>query len=365
MKLKTVYIDDAVAKSREAISIAARINVPVEIVPNADEVFRRVSQSSDPAGAGKEILWLTRNKGPFLKDCPGTKTYICCDYEILHVGSYCNMDCAYCILQSYFHPPVLTYFVNHDDMGRQLKTRFAQNRIGRIGTGEFTDSMIWEKWCDLSSKLVPVFADQKKTVLELKTKTVNIDSLENLGHNRKTILAWSLNTEAVIDGQERRTTSLAARLKAAARCVSWGYPVAFHFDPLIIYPGCEEDYKQVLDSLFETIDPAQIVWISLGALRFMPELKNIIADRFPDSKIPYGEFITGLDNKMRYFKPLRIELFKMMVTRIKALAPEVLTYLCMEDGEAWQKVFGFVPEDQGGLGRMLDKSAILHCDLEN
>lgn len=364
MTLKALYIDETVAKSREARAIAARIDAPVRIVAHAAEVFRRVSQSDDPVGAGKEVLWLTANKGPFLKNCPGTKAYTCCDYEILHVGSYCSMDCAYCILQSYFHPPLLTYFVNHDDLQRQLAARFAESRIGRIGTGEFTDSLIWEKWCDLSSKLVPAFAGQKKALLELKTKTVNIDALKKLDHNRKTIMAWSLNTKSVIALQERRTTSLAARLNAAARCVSWGYPVAFHFDPLIIYPGCEEDYRQVLTKLFEHVDPAHIVWISLGALRFMPELKGTIAARFPDSKIPYGEFITGLDNKMRYFKPLRIELFKMMADCIKALAPGVLAYLCMEDDEVWQKVFGFVPADHGGLAQMLDKRAVLHCGLK-
>jgi hypothetical protein len=44
----------------------------------------------------------------------------------------------------------------------------------------------------------------------------------------------------------------------------------------------------------------------------MPTLKPIIARRFPASKIVYGEFITGLDNKMRYFKPLRIALYRQM-----------------------------------------------------
>ncbi|OQY57486.1 MAG: hypothetical protein B6245_16810, partial [Desulfobacteraceae bacterium 4572_88] len=52
-----------------------------------------------------------------------------------------------------------------------------------------------------------------------------------------------------------------------------------------------------------------VVWISLGTFRFMPSLKPIIQDRFPDSKIIYGEFIPGLDGKMRYFKPLRIRLY--------------------------------------------------------
>ena len=176
-------------------------------------------------------------------------------------------------------------------------------------------------------------------------------------------MAWSLNTSRIIQTEERQTASLTARLKAAVRCASWGYPLAFHFDPLIVYDGCEKDYLQVVQQLFKHIDPDRIVWISLGTLRFMPALKEIIQKRFAGSRIIYGEFIDGLDGKMRYFKPLRIELYRNMVRWIRDLAPDVLVYLCMEDDEVWQKSMGYIPSDHGGLSKMLDRSAIRHCGL--
>ena len=92
---------------------------------------------------------------------------------------------------------------------------------------------------DLSQVLVPEFACQDHMVLELKTKTTAVDRLEKLDHRRRTVMAWSVNTEAVIRENERGTASLDARLRAAARCESWGYPLAFHFDPMVIYDGCE------------------------------------------------------------------------------------------------------------------------------
>jgi len=273
------------------------------------------------------------------------------------------MDCSYCIMQSYFHPPVLQYFVNRDDLEAELNNLFTKKSISRIGTGEFTDSMIWEMWTDLSDFLVPKFSSQSCAVLELKTKTTAIEKLKSLWHNRKTIVAWSLNTTKVIGNEEFRTTSLAARLKAAARCEEWGYPLAFHFDPMIIYDGCEEDYRKVIEQLFSHVSPENIVWISLGTFRFMPSLKSIIKKRFPDSKIIYGEFITGLDGKMRYFKPLRIELYKKIVSYIRSIAPDVLIYFCMEDDEVWKKSLGFIPSERGGLPGMLDESAAQHCRL--
>jgi spore photoproduct lyase len=275
------------------------------------------------------------------------------------------MECTYCILQSYFNPPLLQYFVNYDDLLEELDTLFARNTITRIGTGEFTDSIIWEAWTDLSSLLVPKFSKQSYAVLELKTKTTAIEGLKHLHHNRKTVVAWSLNSDRVIRNEERHTASLNARLKAAAKCESWGYPLGFHFDPMVIYDGCEDDYKQVVNQLFTRVSSDNIAWISLGTLRFMPQLKPIIERRFPKSKIMYGEFITGLDGKWRYFKPLRIDLYAKMVSWIRKFAPQVLIYFCMEDEDVWKKSLGFIPSDQGGLPKMLDESAVRVCGLRN
>ena len=363
MPLLKLYIDQQVAHLPQVVSIQSRIDAPVVVVQNVKEVFDSLALSDDPVRKAKTILFLTRNKGAFVRPCPGTRVYTCCGYQILHIGTFCTMDCSYCILQSYFHPPVLQYFVNHDSLFLELDNLFLKKKITRIGTGEFTDSMIWEIWTDLSSRLVPEFSKQSHAVLELKTKTTAIQGLKNLRHNRKTIVAWSLNTDRVIKNEEFHTASLSARLRAAATCESWGYPLGFHFDPMVIYDGCEEEYRGVVEKLFSSVSSRNIVWISIGTFRFMPSLKSIIQKRFPESKIIYGEFISGLDGKMRYFKPLRIELYRKIISWIREYAPEVLIYFCMEDDEVWQKSMGFIPQDLGGLPRMLDKSAARICEL--
>jgi spore photoproduct lyase len=364
MMIQKLYIDQEVRQLPESVSIQSRMpDVPVSVVRSSREVYQSVLASEDPIEKGKTILFLTRNKGAFIKECPGTRSYTCCGYQILHMATFCTMDCSYCILQTYFHPPVLQYFVNHDDLLEELDGLFLKKSITRIGTGEFTDSMIWDNWTALSRLLVNRFSKQSKAVLEFKTKTAAVTSLKSLVHNRKTIVSWSLNTPRVIKSEERRAASLSARLRAASKCESWGYPLGFHFDPLIIYDGCEEDYRHVLKQLFAHVSPENIVWISLGTFRFMPALKPVIQKRFPNSKIIYGEFISGLDGKMRYFKPLRIELYRKIVSFIKEYAPEATIYLCMEDDETWQKSLGFVPSDRGGLPKILDESAAKHCGL--
>jgi len=366
MSIQKLFVEQAAAHNPQVDFISRRLNLEAEIVTDIAAVHAWIASApADPVKKAKQTLFVTRNRGAFLRNCPGTSHYTCCGYKILHIGTFCTMDCSYCILQSYFHPPVLQYFINHDDLFKELGAALDASRdIQRIGTGEFTDSLIWELWTDFSRRLVPFFAGQQRAVLELKTKTTAVENLRSLDHRRKTIAAWSLNTPRVIGSEERGTASLDARLSAAGQCAAWGYPLAFHFDPIVIYDGCEAEYRQTIQKLFSRVDAENIVWISLGSFRFMPALKSIIEQRFGESRIVYGEFIPGLDGKMRYFKPLRIRLYREIVRTIRDIAPGVLVYFCMEDDEVWEKSLGLTPSRSGGLAAMLDAAAAVHCDLK-
>ncbi|MDG4476137.1 SPL family radical SAM protein [Thiovibrio frasassiensis] len=314
--------------------------------------------------SGKKHLVLCKNRGRFLKPCPATREYRCCDYQVLNVGMNCPMDCVYCILQAYLNNPWLSFFVNTDDLLAELTTAFAETpqTFRRIGTGEFTDSMALDRVTGLSRILIEFFKDQPNAVLELKSKAVALDNLEHSEHGGRTIMAWSLNSTEIMGKEELRTATLEQRLAAAAQCAEWGYKLAFHFDPLIYHPGWEKGYKETIDRLFATVPAASIVWISMGALRFLPALRGIATSRFPSSRFFHEEFVLGLDNKYRYFRPLRTEMYRFMAEHLsRHLDPDTCLYFCMESDEIWRDVFGFSPEEKGGLPGMLDLAARIKC----
>jgi spore photoproduct lyase len=137
----------------------------------------------------------------------------------------------------------------------------------------------------------------------------------------------------------------------------WGYRLGFHFDPLVHYEGWESEYREVVKSIFRVINPAQVAWISLGALRFPPHLLERIKRRFPDSKIAYGEFIPGHHGKLRYFRPIREDMYRKMRSWIKAEAPNVFVYLCMESSAVWAQSFGDGPWCASHVCNQLDRAA--------
>jgi len=224
----------------------------------------------------------------------------------------------------------------------------------RIGTGELADSLSTDLLTEYSKELVSFFKDKKNAVFELKTKTTLIDNFINEEHNGRTICAWSLNTIKISTSEESLAPTLDERLAAAEKCQQAGFKLAFHFDPMIYYKGWENDYQLVVKKMLETINPENIIWISLGALRYPHHLDSIIRENHPDTKIVYGELFPGIDGKIRYFKPLRIKMFSKMYQWIKDIAPDVFVYLCMESSDVWQKSFGWTPKTSYGLKRLMD-----------
>ena len=128
--IEHIYIDRAVTGQPQVNDIIERIDVRSSVIDHPDELYDKIRSSQDPVAAGKKVLYLTTNRGGFIRKCPGTKNYTCCDYMILHIGTFCTMDCAYCILQSYFHPPVLQYFVNQQKMFAEIDEFLAARRHG-------------------------------------------------------------------------------------------------------------------------------------------------------------------------------------------------------------------------------------------
>jgi spore photoproduct lyase len=353
--LRRIFVEKGCADLPYVRQICARAQLPIEIIADRSEPPIAYGAFPHNLQAGKQHLLLATNRGCFFKPCPGTKEYRCCDYHVLNTGMGCPMDCVYCILQAYLNKPWLTFFVNTDDLFAELDLAFQRtSQFWRIGTGEFTDSLAIDHLTGLSTQLVRYMRDKTRGVLELKTKSVAINHLADLDHNGRTVIAWSLNAPAIMAREEIRTASLDERLAAAGQVAAQGYKLAFHFDPIIFHEGWQAGYSATIKKLFASVPAEKIAWISLGALRFLPQLKAIALTRFPGSTFFHEEFILGLDNKYRYFRSLRVEMYRHLLTEIRALAsPHTCLYFCMESDEIWQEC-GFAPGTSQSLPDDLD-----------
>jgi len=326
LRPKKIIIEKDVAALKISKNIISKYNyAPVSFVD-------RVKLGKDKYS--KDDLVIAKQRGRFVKRCPGTPAYNCCQYHVLNVGIGCETGCTYCFLHHYMNTPFIVY-ANIDDLISEVEAVCAdsQNKILRIGTGEFIDSIGFDDLTDLNKILVPKLSAISNIALEIKTKSKKVDSLLDLDHQGRVVISWSLNSQTVADKEEPEADPIMDRIFAAKRAQEAGYSVGFHFDPLIYYSGWKDDYGKVVDQIFSTIDPAGIAWISLGALRFNPGLKPIIKLKFPKSKIVYQEMVPGLDGKLRYFISIRKLLFERMTFNIRSYSKKIPVYLCMEKNE--------------------------------
>lgn len=351
-----IYLDKNAARAPLARRILRTLRgIPVTIVKDKTAFLREIEKL--PLSTGKKKLWLTNFKGPFLKPCPATGTdYLCCQYRTLNAQTHCPLDCTYCILQNYLNVPLITVYVNIQNIPREIDALIASEprRLFRMGTGELTDSLALDRLTRLNESLIR-HALGKKMILEIKTKTVAIDHLPKIPKSN-ILVSWSMNPDAFIRTEEHKAASLEARLKAARQVLKKGYHLGFHFDPLLMLPGWKEQYARLLEKLTSTVPEKEVMWISLGSLRYPPSLKKIIEERFPKTRITTAEFTKGLDGKARYFRPERVRLYRHMVAGIRKRWKDVFIYFCMENKTVWQDVMGFAPEHNGHLDFLFHES---------
>lgn len=297
---------------------------------------------------GKKVLMIKRHQGSWLKSCPGTSGHVCCNLFIVNPGEGCPLDCTYCYLQSYLkNNPTLKLYSNTSDLLSELAQVFSADpgRLFRVGTGELIDSLVWDDLSGATLEMVPFFAKFQNAVLELKSKDDYVTNLVSMKdeHKGKTVVSWSVNAKSVSAKDEKSTASLQERLHAAKQVVEAGYRVGFHFDPLVHFDGWEDEYRDTVQAIFSEIPKESVAWLSLSSLRYKTELQDMMKERFPESRLPYGEQFLARDSKLRYIQPIRFKLIRFVWNELRAISPTMPIYMCMESAAAWRGMTGGSP----------------------
>jgi spore photoproduct lyase len=347
----TLWIERAELGSPLVQRVVARLRDASVYIVDDVKPADRVPRFAD----GKHHLVLQRHRGSFLHHCPaGATGMVCCNYLVLNFGSNCPFDCSYCFLQDYLaNNPALKVFTNPgaglDEIDGVLRAH--PQRTFRVGTGELMDSLALDPLTDLSSAIVPFFAERANAVLELKTKSACIDNLLRLDPRERVVVSWSMNTPRLAADEEHGTASFADRVAAAARVQAAGYRVGFHFDPLIAHDGWEDAYRDALVAVFTRVDPRRVAWVSLGSLRLTPRLKAAIKARSaqglpPSRQVLTGELVPGPDGKQRVWRGLRVKMYRQLLKWLREVDGRMPLYICMEPAAVWERTMGAAPSDR-------------------
>ncbi|PLX40739.1 MAG: hypothetical protein C0608_08290 [Deltaproteobacteria bacterium] len=341
----SVVVDRKVWEAPFTLSLLGRLpkNVPITI-----------REEGEAKPKGKRTLFITHEPGSFLKACPCSPGVVECGYHVFTLGFQCPYACSYCFLRFYAPDEPLTLYANLDDAARQFKDAAkGWSQPIRIGTGEFTDSLALDHLTNHSAYLAELVRPYPNILMEVKTKSDNVEALLGADPPENLIAAWSVNPPGFIGSDEGGTATLAERLHAAGRYAKAGRRVAFHFDPVVMVEGWQDEYLAVIERIFESVAPEAVAWISVGTLRFPKRFIEEWGGKLCGNPLFFDEFLPSPDGKLRYFWPRRREIYRFFAAKVKEIGGiGVPLYLCMESAEMYSSALGW-PVEEGAVENFL------------
>lgn len=347
-KFEKVYIHKDSAGSQLAERLRSLFPaIKIEIVESRPLANVQGELSAHEFSRSKKLLYICRFPGKFFKRCPGARPGLtCCNYFVLNWGVQCDMNCSYCLLQSFINTPLLTVYSNLGDALGELRALGSDMKDSslRIGTGETVDSLSLDELTLYSHPLIEFFRDYPKWTLEFKTKSNKVEQFVDVPHAGNVMVSWSVNPQHIVEREEHGTASLSERLAAARRCAEKGFRVSFHIDPMIWHPEWRENYGELVSQIATQFRPEDIPYISVGALRFQPEQRAIMRERFGfNSYVTSAETFPSEDGKLRYDSRTRQEMFEFVLSRFAEFDPRWRLFMCMETPETWLNSAGGSP----------------------
>lgn len=337
------------ATAKRLVSWAEEGGVPV-VLEDAERTGGRSAPDLGIQQSKRSIRVVRYRGGAVLKPCTGrTDSLLCCNLHVVTQTVGCPLDCSYCILQSYQNRIQITVQADPSDLLSQLSKELAHesHRLFRICTGQVADSLALEPRVGFAVEAICRFAELPNAVLELKTKTDQVEFLLGLPHGGRTIVSWSLSPSHLVQTEEHGAVGLERRLAAAARAAEAGYLLAFHLDPMITPDGDPGPHLELIEQLVGAVPRDRVAYVSMGTVRFQPAMRRTVSTRFPRSRITHAELLPDVDGKLRLLAPQRVELYRAVARQVRELLPKTFVYLCMEPRRIWRRALGDTYEHRG------------------
>ena len=137
--------------------------------------------------------------------------------------------------------------------------------------------------------LMNLISNNKEFRFSIYTKSAAIDNLLNYNGNNRVKFTIGFNTDEMITKYEHDTSSLDERFDAFNKLQkkAKGYLLRAAIEPIIAYPGFEDDYKLLAQRMVKELDlgASNVEKIKFGCLRIGPQLRPRIESNHPGTKL--------------------------------------------------------------------------------
>ena len=284
--IQTIYIEKAVREHPRTQEIIKRF--PTATLIECDRygaVFNSNAQNFRLQKQQPSLILANKHKNHVLPTPPdygigGTK-----NYYFSHMLN-CVYDCRYCFLQGMYRSANYVVFVNYEDFLSQIKKITLQSTEPVwFFSGYDCDSLAMEPMTGFMQYTLDQFSELTHAQLEIRTKSTQIRNLLNRPVLDNCVVAFSFTPEKLNSSLEHKVPTIKKRIKAIEKLQKQGWKIGLRFDPIISTESVQSDYKELLSTIFDTIDAGSVHSVSYGAFRLPKPFFKKMVKLYPEEKL--------------------------------------------------------------------------------
>ena len=268
-----------------------------------------------------------------IKPNPG---HVCRPCWRLNISPGCPHECAYCTLTGF-----MVVGLNMSEYLQQLDQLIEANpwQLTYL-LDDISDVLVYEPELDLFSEMVRFFGAKEGRYLIAHTKSANVDFLESLPHNGKTIMCYSLSAMTQSTQLEKVAGTTSQRIEAARKCQEWGMPIRFKFKPIIPVRDWRDEAREMIREVFARTKPDNLSMTVLMWMGFDDMASCIDLDRLDPKFVDAARKAAGADWEQERVRPfpheVRREIYEFYHQEVRAIDKQVPLTLSTESLAMWR-----------------------------
>ena len=199
----------------------------------------------------------------------------------------CIYDCRYCFLQGMYSSANYLLFVNFEDFFTSISETIHNNADSSLTffSGYDCDSLAFEKITNFAQHTLSFFKKHPEVEFELRTKSVNIETLLGLKPLSNCVVAFSLSPAKVADALDKKAPRINKRIRALQKLAKSGWLVGLRLDPLIYCDNWKGLYSELIEEIMTDLEIMNLHSVSFGPLRYPKKMYKTIEALYPEEKL--------------------------------------------------------------------------------
>lgn len=235
----------------------------------------------------------------------------------------CFFKCKYCYLQWTFKNSFPVFFLNYEDMQKEIKNQIKKERQNwfedqiTFYASNYTDLLATEDISHFHESFLPFCETLPDNVLiETRTKSTNITPLLNYAKDwksptQKMEIAFSLSPRIIAEKYELWTATLDEKISSINQLIDKRFRIWLRFLPLLPVKNYQTIYEEFLDEVISKIDINKIDSIAIAPLIFNQWDYNILIKKYiNDSDFSFIKNLEENEHQLRTCSNDEISNFK-------------------------------------------------------